>query len=84
MEPGKGYTFHDPAEGDAAARDPLRRHPCRRDAARRRLRIGGTMEFSGYDLTVDPRRIDNIFRLARDYIEVEEPGTRSRGPACGR
>src|SRR5262249_12458667 len=38
-----------------------------------RVRIGGTMEFSGYDLSIDERRISNLFRLARQYVDLERP-----------
>jgi D-amino-acid dehydrogenase len=31
------------------------------------------MEFSGYDLSIDERRIGNLFRLARGYVELETP-----------
>jgi D-amino-acid dehydrogenase len=31
------------------------------------------MEFSGYDLELDRRRIDNVFRLASEYVRLEEP-----------
>jgi glycine/D-amino acid oxidase-like deaminating enzyme len=31
------------------------------------------MEFSGYDLSIDERRISNLFRLARGYVDVEQP-----------
>ncbi len=73
MEPGKGYSFllkpkvmpkHGILFADIhAGVTPLGD----------RVRIGGTMEFSGYDLTVDERRISNLFRLARDYVELEQP-----------
>ena len=38
-----------------------------------RVRIGGTMEFSGFDRRIDERRIGTLFRLAKDYIELEQP-----------
>jgi len=73
MEPGKGYTFlltpkvmprHGILFADIhAGVTPLGD----------RIRIGGTMEFSGYDLSVDAKRISNLFRLARGYIELETP-----------
>jgi D-amino-acid dehydrogenase len=73
MEPGKGYTFlirptvmprHGILFADIhAGATPLGD----------RLRIGGTMEFSGYDLSIDRRRIDTVFRLAQEYIELEQP-----------
>jgi D-amino-acid dehydrogenase len=73
MQPGKGYSFlirpktmprHGILFADIhAGATPLAD----------RVRIGGTMEFSGYDLNVDRRRVDNVFRLAREYIELEHP-----------
>jgi D-amino-acid dehydrogenase len=73
MQPGKGYTFliapkimpkHGILFADIhAGATPLGD----------RVRIGGTMEFSGFDLAIDRRRIDNVFRLAKDYIELEQP-----------
>jgi D-amino-acid dehydrogenase len=73
MEPGKGYSFllrpkvmprHGILFADIhAGATPLGD----------RVRIGGTMEFSGYDLAIDQRRIGNLFRLARDYVDLETP-----------
>jgi D-amino-acid dehydrogenase len=73
MQPGKGYTFmirpkvmprHGILFADIhAGATPLGD----------RLRIGGTMEFSGFGRAVDTRRISTIFRLASDYIELEQP-----------
>ncbi|MDH5333371.1 MAG: FAD-binding oxidoreductase, partial [Thermoleophilia bacterium] len=31
------------------------------------------MEFSGYDLAIDQRRITNLFELARGYVDLERP-----------
>jgi D-amino-acid dehydrogenase len=76
MEPGKGYSFfvkpttvpkHGVLFSDIhAGATPLG------DLAR----LSGTMEFSGYNLDIDQRRINNILRLAKDYIELEEPDYR--------
>jgi D-amino-acid dehydrogenase len=73
MQPGKGYSFlvkpklmprHGILFADIhAGATPLGD----------RVRIAGTMEFSGYDLSIDRKRVDNLFHLARDYIELEEP-----------
>ncbi len=73
MQPGKGYSFllrpkvmprHGILFADIhAGVTPLGD----------RVRIGGTMEFSGYDLGIDERRIGNLFRLARDYVDLETP-----------
>lgn len=76
MEPGKGYSFfvkpktvpkHGVLFPDIhAGATPLG------DLAR----LSGTMEFSGYNLNIDARRIDTMLRLAKDYIELEEPNYR--------
>jgi len=73
MEPGKGYSFlvkpkvmprHGILFADIhAGVTPLGD----------RLKISGTMEFSGYNLEIDRPRLENVFRLARDYIELDEP-----------
>jgi D-amino-acid dehydrogenase len=73
MQPGKGYTFllrptvmpkHGILFADIhAGASPLKD----------RLRISGTMEFSGYNLELDRRRIDNVFRLASEYLRLEHP-----------
>jgi len=73
MQPGKGYTFllrpsvmpkHGILFADIhAGASPLAD----------RLRISGTMEFSGYNLELDRRRIDNVFRLASGYLRLEQP-----------
>ncbi|HEY7604033.1 MAG TPA: FAD-dependent oxidoreductase [Gaiellaceae bacterium] len=73
MQPGKGYSFllrpktmprHGILFADIhAGATPLGD----------RVRIGGTMEFSGYDLAIDQRRIGNLFRLARGYVDLETP-----------
>jgi D-amino-acid dehydrogenase len=79
MEPGKGYSFivrpkivpsHGILFSDIhAGASPLG------DT----LRLGGTMEFSGYNTVVDDRRIDTVFRLAREYLkELESPEVEER------
>jgi D-amino-acid dehydrogenase len=73
MEPGKGYTFllqpsvmpkHGILFADIHA-------GCSPFADR--IRISGTMEFSGYNLELDKRRIDNVFRLASEYLRLDQP-----------
>jgi D-amino-acid dehydrogenase len=73
MQPGKGYTFLlqpsvMPKHGILFADIHAGASPFAD-----RLRISGTMEFSGYNLELDRRRIDNVFRLARDYLRLEQP-----------
>lgn len=73
MEPGKGYSFllepkvmprHGILFADIhAGVTPLGD----------RVRIGGTMEFSGHDLSIDRSRIENLFELAKGYVDLETP-----------
>ena len=73
MQPGKGYTFmirpkvmprHGILFADIhAGATPLGD----------RVRIGGTLEFGGYGLDIDQRRIRTVFRLASEYLELEQP-----------
>ena len=72
MEPGKGYTFLlkpvvMPKHGILFADIHAGASPFSD-----RLRISGTMEFSGYNLELDRRRIDNVFRLANDYLRLDQ------------
>jgi D-amino-acid dehydrogenase len=73
MQPGKGYTFLlqpsvMPKFGILFADIHAGASPLGD-----RLRISGTMEFSGYNLELDRSRIDNVFRLAREYLRLEKP-----------
>jgi D-amino-acid dehydrogenase len=73
MEPGKGYTFLlqpsvMPKHGILFADIHAGASPFAD-----RLRVSGTMEFSGYNLELDRRRIDNVFRLASEYLRLEKP-----------
>lgn len=73
MEPGKGYSFlltpkQMPQHGILFADIHAGVTPLGD-----RVRIGGTMEFSGYDLSIDERRITNLFRLAKGYVDLEKP-----------
>jgi D-amino-acid dehydrogenase len=73
MEPGKGYSFFVkpvtmPKHGILfpdihAGATPLG------DLAR----ISGTMEFSGYNLDIDERRIDHTYRALKEYLKLDEP-----------
>ena len=72
MQPGKGYTFLlkptvMPKRGILFADIHAGASPFSDS-----LRISGTMEFSGYNLELDRRRIDNVFRLAKDYLRLEQ------------
>ena len=73
MEPGKGYSFlltpkEMPKHGILLADIHAGVTPLGDQ-----VRIGGTMEFSGYDLSIDRRRITNLFELAKGYVDLERP-----------
>jgi D-amino-acid dehydrogenase len=76
LEAGKGYTFMLDA-------DPTPRHgllfPDIHSGATPLaggIRIGGTMEFSGYDTSIDHRRINAVFGEVRRFLNVTSPGPR--------
>ena len=73
MQPGKGYTFL--LEPEVMPGHGILFADIHAGAAPLgdRLRISGTMEFSGYNLELDRRRIDNVFRLAKDYLRLAKP-----------
>jgi D-amino-acid dehydrogenase len=73
MEPGKGYSFF--VKPKVAPRHGLLFPEIHAGASPFGdvARISGTMEFSGYNLDIDERRIDTTFRNIRGYLGVEEP-----------
>lgn len=74
IQPGKGYsiTYSRPR---IAPRIPLtlRERSVCVTAWESGFRIGSTMEFAGYDSTLNPRRLDALRRAAREYL-VEPAG----------
>ncbi len=74
LQPGKGYSF-DYAEPPFALR-----HPTILSEARvaitpigKRLRIAGTLELAGLDLSINPRRVEAIRKAVPRYLEVDLP-----------
>lgn len=69
IQPGKGYsiTWSRPS---VAPRTPLvlREHSVCVTAWADGLRLGSTMEFSGYDATLNRTRLDALVRAARGYL----------------
>ena len=69
MQPGKGYsiTYERPA---LAPRRPLTLHERSVCVSvwGSGYRLGSTMEFSGYDTTLNRRRLDALERAAREYL----------------
>ncbi len=74
IQPGKGYsiTYSRPS---IAPRIPmtLRERSVCVTAWESGFRIGSTMEFAGYDSSLNPRRLDALRRAAREYL-VEPAG----------
>ncbi|MFZ2236049.1 MAG: FAD-dependent oxidoreductase [Dokdonella sp.] len=74
IQPGKGYsiTYSRPT---IAPRIPvtLRERSVCVTAWESGFRIGSTMEFAGYDSSLNPRRLDALRRAAREYL-VEPAG----------
>ena len=77
IQPGKGYSVT--LEG--TDRPPL--HPCFFEEAHsvvtprpNGMRLGGTMEFSGYDDRLDRIRIEALFRAAGRYLNIRHFGRR--------
>jgi D-amino-acid dehydrogenase len=69
IQPGKGYsmTWSRPAVVPSAPL-VLREHSVCVTAWADGLRLGSTMEFSGYDDSLNRRRLDAIVRAARGYL----------------
>ncbi|MFN8009784.1 MAG: FAD-dependent oxidoreductase [Holophagaceae bacterium] len=73
MQPGKGYSFD-------VVPSRLPRLPSILAEARvavtpmgDRLRLAGTMELSGMDLSISRRRVEAIHRASKDYLDLEMP-----------
>ncbi len=69
LEPGKGYALTLP-KGVPSLRTPAILVEARASASRVRdgFRIGGTMEFAGFDPVVRPQRVEGIRAAARAYF----------------
>lgn len=72
IQPGKGYTITAEAP-PAAPRVPLilTEPSVAITPWREQLRIGSTMEFAGYDSSLNPRRLAAIERGAREFLRPE-------------
>jgi D-amino-acid dehydrogenase len=76
LQPGKGYTFI--LDADPAPRHGLLFPDLHAGATPLQggVRIGGTMEFAGFDRTVDHRRVQTLFHGARDFLNVTNAAPR--------
>jgi D-amino-acid dehydrogenase len=76
LQPGKGYTFMldaDPSPRHGLLFPELHAGATPLSAG---IRIGGTMEFSGFDRTVDARRVETLFRGAQEVLNVTSAAPR--------
>jgi D-amino-acid dehydrogenase len=76
LQPGKGYTFM--LDADPTPRHGLLFSDLHAGATPLRdgVRMGGTMEFTGFNRSVDRRRIDPIFRGVRAFLNVTSDAPR--------
>jgi D-amino-acid dehydrogenase len=73
MEPGKGYSFF--VKPTTIPRHGLLFPDIHAGATPfgDLARISGTMEFSGYNLNIDERRVDHTYKQLKKYMQLEEP-----------
>ena len=97
MQPGKGYSISYPALRGAPARPIVlkERQVCVTGWASG-FRLGSTMEFSGFDTTLNARRLAALERGAREYLQLPDglpqgepwygwrPMTHDDAPVIGR
>lgn len=74
MQPGKGYSITYPAISGAPSRPVVlkERQVCVTRWASG-FRLGSTMEFSGFDDTLNARRLAALERGAREYLHLPDP-----------
>jgi D-amino-acid dehydrogenase len=85
MQPGKGYSVTIP-ESPVPLRRSVLLHEARVAITPmgRSLRIGGTMELTGYDLSINPPRIRGIRKSLRRFLpEIREDAFDGLKPWCG-
>ncbi|HEU4334598.1 MAG TPA: FAD-dependent oxidoreductase [Candidatus Eisenbacteria bacterium] len=85
MEPGKGYSLTLP-ESPVLLRRSILLHEARVAITPmgRSLRVGGTMELTGYDLSINPPRIRGIRKSLRRFLpEIREDAFDGVKPWCG-
>ncbi|HSQ60639.1 MAG TPA: FAD-dependent oxidoreductase [Acidobacteriota bacterium] len=85
MEPGKGYSVTMP-ESPVRLRRSVLLHEARVAITPmgRALRVGGTMELTGYDLSINPPRIRGIRKSLRRFLpEIRDDAFDGVKPWCG-
>lgn len=86
VRPAKGYsiTFDRPPE-DAALRIPIVDDTLHAAVVRlgSAVRVAGTAEFAGYDLTLSPVRIHNLMKVLRQVLPQARLDPATARPWCG-
>ncbi|MEM9410488.1 MAG: FAD-dependent oxidoreductase, partial [Planctomycetota bacterium] len=76
IQPGKGYSLTMPTSGGVPEIPMiLEQHRVAITPMNDRYRIGSTMEFAGYDESINPKRLDLLRRSAEIYLKdnLSEP-----------
>ncbi|MFI2714692.1 NAD(P)/FAD-dependent oxidoreductase [Micromonospora sp. NPDC018662] len=77
LQPAKGYTVTLPAGPGTPTRPVLLSEgKVAVMPLGDRVRVGGTLELSGLDTSISPRRVDGILRTARRYLPALDTGRR--------
>lgn len=73
IQPGKGYSITMPRPGRCPVHPLIfEEHRVAVTPFRDAYRLGSTMEFAGYDSSIDPRRLDILRKAARLYLHEPE------------
>lgn len=77
LQPGKGYSYtYDHVEKNIHYPSILMEGRCAMTPWGHQLRIGGTMEISGINETVLPKRMEGIYRSVKDFypgLQIDPP-----------
>lgn len=71
IQPGKGYSITFPAPGLRTLPLVLREKSVCVTAWASHLRLGSTMEFSGFDDSMNRIRLDALIAAAKDYLDLD-------------
>src|SRR5690606_29785810 len=86
VRPAKGYSItFDPPEREPALRIPVIDDELHAAVVPidRVLRVAGTAEFAGYDLTMRPERVRNLISLLQNVLPQAQIDPASGRPWCG-
>ena len=78
LQPAKGYSVTLPASPDSIIETPLLLHEAKLAVTPMGgfTRLAGALEFAGFDLSVNPRRIRRLLQESRNYLSgIETPSS---------